>query len=1081
MLNIRGFRSKEISLKKTLKKTKPSMIIMNEIQLSGNMKVKLDSYSCWTRNRSKKGGGGIATAVSREYRDSAMAAGEGQDDDEFLITRIDRFQPALNVINCYGEQRKTKIEEIENKWIRMVKNMEDIRARKEFCILGGDLNKLVGCDEYGVPGNHPEVSPGGQLLRDLLATGNWILVNGLGKEVVKGGPFTRQDPATGNFSCLDLFIISRELRPFFSTMIIDSERKLTIARAIKDKGKFNLVYPDHFPVMINFVDLPKKSEAKEEKRTVWNISKIGGWEKYKDISNEYSETIEKIVDDENLSVQELINKVEKIHDKIKFKSFGKVTLGNKKESEYEKLESDIDDENKAQKLYEDQVKKVEDEIEEIKKLKHGKVRQIWDIRKKIIGGKKSFMEATNIINPITGKLAKGKQEMKEVSLQFCKETLASNKPAEGYEKVINNKINEVNNFLKLSNGNFNPSFSTFENNMRKFKLSRKRNYDFLTRSGEKFQKIIFKVCLRMFKEENFPLQFKDTVLHMIYKGKGRREILSNNRFIHCKSWFARCAEALVVEEGLKDPLIDNSSIYQIGGQPGHRPEELVFVLKSIVARYLSQGKIIIIQCYDIQKYFDKEMIEDGILTCIKRGADPKAIRLWYKLNEDTKIKVKIPGTGLSNPGEVGAVVGQGTIGGALISQAVLDDAVMQHFTPGGQNQLQYGSVPLAPLMFQDDLLNGTEGLDQARIVNSKMDTIMKQHGLSLNQDKSVCLVIGNKEQKIQISKELKLNPLICGNFETKEKQVEKWLGQYLSAEGLADSVHQTVLARLGKIRAASHEIAIIVNDWRSQVVGGMETALQLWESCCISSLLHGAGTWVEVSEQTIKTLNSLQQWFVRLILQVGPGTPLASLQWDFALLDMKIRIWIEKLMLIMYIRNLEEGSLAKIIYKEQKSKNWPGLVEETQDICKKLNIESVHETKLCTKNYRKIVIEASHIANEKLIRDKAKGKTKCNRIIDEEYGKKDYVSRKQINQVRKIFRTKFNMHAFAGNYNHDRRFAKTDWLCRCHKARENEQHLISGECEVFGELRSKFGNLNNLEVLTKFFDAVLKKRDEMDS
>ena len=194
---------------------------MNEIQLSGKMKVKLDSYSCWTRNRSKKGGGGIATAVSREYRDSAMAAGEGQDDDEFLITRINRFQPALNVINCYGEQRKTKVEEIENKWMRLVKNMEEIRARKEFCILGGDLNKLVGCDEYGIPGNHPEVSPGGQMLRDLLATGNWILVNGLGKDVVIGGPFTRQDPATGKLSCLDLFIISRELRPFFSTMVID--------------------------------------------------------------------------------------------------------------------------------------------------------------------------------------------------------------------------------------------------------------------------------------------------------------------------------------------------------------------------------------------------------------------------------------------------------------------------------------------------------------------------------------------------------------------------------------------------------------------------------------------------------------------------------------------------------------------------------------------------------------------------------------------------------------------------------------------------------------------------------------------
>ena len=71
-------------------------------------------------------------------------------------------------------------------------------------------------------------------------------------------------------------------------------------------------------------------------------------------------------------------------------------------------------------------------------------------------------------------------------------------------------------------------------------------------------------------------------------------------------------------------------------------------------------------------------------------------------------------------------------------------------------------------------------------------------------------------------------------------------------------------------------------------------------------------------------------------------------------------------------------------------------------------------------------------------------------------------------------------HTESCNY-HDSRFAKTDWLCRGHKARENEQHLISGECEVFGELRNKFGNINNLEVLTKFFDAVLKKRDEMDS
>ena len=84
------------------------------------------------------------------------------------------------------------------------------KGRGEFCCLGGDLNKLVGSGELGVPGNHPEVSLGGQLLRYLPSTGNWIVVNGLVQVMVEGGPFTRKDPANGKESCLDLFVVLRE-------------------------------------------------------------------------------------------------------------------------------------------------------------------------------------------------------------------------------------------------------------------------------------------------------------------------------------------------------------------------------------------------------------------------------------------------------------------------------------------------------------------------------------------------------------------------------------------------------------------------------------------------------------------------------------------------------------------------------------------------------------------------------------------------------------------------------------------------------------------------------------------------------
>ena len=88
----------------------------------------------------------------------------------------------------------------------------------------------------------------------------------------------------------------------------------------------------------------------------------------------------------------------------------------------------------------------------------------------------------------------------------------------------------------------------------------------------------------MFKEEEFPEAFNKTTLHIIFKGKGNKETLSDNRFIHCKEWWPRVAESIIVEEGLKGALVGGSSVYQIGGQPGHRSEELMFVLKSIVAK-----------------------------------------------------------------------------------------------------------------------------------------------------------------------------------------------------------------------------------------------------------------------------------------------------------------------------------------------------------------------------------------------------------------------------------------------------------------------------------------------------------------
>ena len=149
------------------------------------------------------------------------------------------------------------------------------------------------------------------------------------------------------------------------------------------------------------------------------------------------------------------------------------------------------------------------------------------------------------------------------------------------------------------------------------------------------------------------------------------------------------------------------------------------------------------------------------------------------------------------------------------------------------------------------------------------------------------------------------------------------------------------------------ELVQVVNDWRARAVGGLDTALLLWEACCVPSLLYGCGTWLEMAPSTVKKLNAIQNWFLRLIFQVGPGVPIAALCWETGVLDMELRVWMEMLMLVLHIRGLGENTLARKIYEEQKLNNWPGLIVESRTICKKLNIEDCNVTNLSKKHYRK--------------------------------------------------------------------------------------------------------------------------------
>ena len=168
--------------------------------------------------------------------------------------------------------------------------------------------------------------------------------------------------------------------------------------------------------------------------------------------------------------------------------------------------------------------------------------------------------------------------------------------------------------------------------------------------------------------------------------------------------------------------IGSLSKFQIGGMPGHRPSEHLFCIKSVMALFQELDIPLIIQTFDISKYFDSEVLRDAMAALYESGVRGKLYRLWFELNRETDIKVKT-GVGTSKSATVGETVAQGSIGGGLVSSLNLDVEVNNFFN-ASMDETAYSNIRLQPLVLQDDLARLCSSVESARAGLYRIETIM---------------------------------------------------------------------------------------------------------------------------------------------------------------------------------------------------------------------------------------------------------------------------------------------------------------------------------------------------------------------
>ena len=726
---------------------------------------------------------------------------------------------------------------------------------------------------------------------------------------------------------------------------------------------------------------------------------------------------------------------------------------------------------KAKSLLKKQNDQVEKEINDIKGMKHGNVVKVFKMVNKIKGSKGKIQEASALIDPITGDLIVDTKGIKEASLKYCLDNLKNNKPDKEFEREV--EVVHLIHDKRMQDGvvsNVSFEFKDFEAVINRLNKNKKQTYNFLLRGGLKFMKSIFIMCKNMIMREKFPEPFNETILHQIFKGVGMQQVLNNNRYIHCKTWLPKTCDFLVIDQ-MKSVIVEKTSTFQVGGIIKHRPQEHIFTLKSVIAAQLHQNKDVIFQIYDIKRYFDKENLRDALNNLHRAGIDPKLYRLWYKLNQNTKIKVKTP-VGLSDEGGVGECIGQGSGGGAIVS-AINLDMDMEDFFRHSKDEMCYGSIRLQPLQFQDDIGRLVGGIPAAQAGNKKFRQMSGVKQLKFHSIKTGMIIFSKIRHTLE--NYLIKNPVRLGEFITKPKVMDKYLGDWIHQDGLGQSVEETITKRLPLIKHAIFEVVGLIEDFRMQALGAARCAIEIYEKAIVSSLLNNAETWMEISEASITRISNIQYLFLRLLFRVGKGTPKAALLSQSCLLGMKQRIYMRKLTFINALKHMNSDTLAYQILMEQIKMGYPGLAKECKDMCLELGLEDITIIEVSVPQWKKMVKEAVWLQHTNEVGMMMT--PKCENIVDDDYRVlPSYISSMSLTNARMAFRIKSKMIDLKVYYKGNMRYKADGYICgECNVSVETITHCLT--CLGYTEERMN-RNLNNLDDLVQFFIDVMKKRSE---
>ena len=922
--NIRGWKSKSLSLSNIANEKKLDLIVLNETHCTGSSLPKIKGYTSYGRNRTARSKGGIAILVFDSISKFATKLESSSEPAEFFAIRLDCFSPSLVVMTTYGiiegQYTQSEMLSIQSQFFSSYESY--VNEGSDVLVLG-DFNNHIG-NNLGLTHNNKKVSPGGKNVS------KWVEENGLSLVNVIDQTHTHIDRSSKNndTNILDLAITNN--LSSIESFTVDKQFEWTPYRVGHVKKGIKKSYTDHLSLCLQVkVEWCKKPTT--NKVTGWNFSKEGGNDRYKECTDALStEFGDKVHTSDNMD--EVYDWLMCRLEKVKREAYGKTTSTIKR----------------AKKIADNMMwnKRVEEVTKCIKEVGNKRINmQVWDVRKRI-SDKYADKQFVSIKDPVTGHLTTDRASTFSTALEYNYNLLRKDKivktEAMEREDVIKDIIIKSGMSAKELKDDAELSWDDFKGVLLKVELGNKSVYRDVVKAGWLFKRAYFDFLNKIYVTEKIPVKFQSTELMQLFKNKGSRNELKNNRFIHLKQHGPKILERMIMTK-LERRMSAATPDFQIGGQKlSSTTEHLVTLISYMRHLEKTQGGGIT-QFLDIKACFDVIELRDILKETSRSGVVGKPLRNIAQFTD--QVKINIQGDESGNTKTVFNSAGQGSgyapVGTSLTMATVIEDQIKEKSIETGKETINsVKNIKLSPLMYVDDIAKTCKTPIESKEMGEVITSSLGYLRMEAHPDKSGLLVFGRSREKLK--EEILKNPTKVQDFEMGFKTSETYLGMQFAEKGASESITETLLTRRIKCMTKSVELAKNLEDDRIQAVGWLVSAVNVFNAVIVSTLLYGCGSWTNMTKTQEDLVEAIQRQCLVTVLGITPKCSYRSLLYVTGIMpavDVIKKIKVTFLNDLFHVK--ASGICKEVLEKEYELDMVKGLVKEVKEICGVVELDDV--------------------------------------------------------------------------------------------------------------------------------------------